>query len=366
MGSVFESLTGMGHEQLVYCHDQETGLKAIIGIHDTTLGPALGGTRLWPYHSEEEAVRDVLRLSRGMTYKAACAGIPLGGGKAVIISKPEEKSERMFRAYGRFVDSLGGRYITAEDVNISVQDMDTVRMETRYVTGVSKEFGGSGNPAPVTAFGVYQGMKAAVQLQTGASSLKGLRIAIQGIGSVGQHLCKLVSEEGASLVLTDINHTRLVAVAKEFGAHTVSPEEIYGADVDIFAPCAMGAILNDSTIPQLKAKIVAGAANNQLADENKHSVQLTERHIVYCPDYVINAGGLINVYHELIGYNAENAKSQAQKIFGTTKLVIEKSRSSAITTHQAARALAEERIAGARGLRHLATLETSPIMKMKR
>ena len=366
MGSVFEYLTNLGHEQLVFCHDQETGLKAIIGIHDTTLGPALGGTRLWPYHSEEEAVRDVLRLSRGMTFKAACAGIPLGGGKAVILSRPEEKSERLFRAYGRFVDSLGGRYITAEDVNISVQDMDIVRMETRYVTGVSKEFGGSGNPAPVTAYGVFQGMKAAVLMQTGASSLKGLRIAIQGIGSVGQNLCRLVAEEGASLVLTDINQTRLVAVAKEFGAHTVSPEDIYSVDVDIFAPCAMGAVLNDTTIPQLKAKIIAGAANNQLADEVRHSNLLAERHIVYCPDYVINAGGLINVYHELIGYNAENARSQAQKIFGTTKLILERARGAATTTHQAARALAEERLAAARGLRHLTTLETSPLANLRR
>lgn len=356
MGNVFENVTLLGHEQIVYCSDPESGLKAIVGIHDTTLGPALGGTRLWPYHTEDEALQDVLRLSRGMTFKAACAGIPLGGGKAVIIAKPEHKSERLFRSYGRFVNSLAGRYITAEDVNINVQDMDAVRKETRFVTGVSREFGGSGNPGPVTAFGVYQGMSAAVKLHTGQASgqvLKGLRIAVQGLGSVGFALCQRLVADGAQLVVSDINRDRAQAAAKELNAKLVAPEEIYAADVDVFAPCAMGAILNDTTIPQLRAKIIAGAANNQLADEARHAEMLADRHIVYCPDYVINAGGLINVYHEMIGYNQENAMSQASKIFETTQLVLHRARSAGITPGQSARALAEERLSAARGLRTL-------------
>jgi leucine dehydrogenase len=356
MVGVFERMGTLGHEQVVFCQDPDSGLKAIIGIHDTTLGPALGGTRLWSYHTEEEALQDVLRLSRGMTFKAACAGIPLGGGKAVILARPEQKSERLFRAYGRFVHSLAGRYITAEDVNISVADMDAVRKETPYVTGVSREFGGSGNPGPVTAFGVYQGMRAAVMMHTGQTSgnvLSGLRVAVQGIGSVGMALCRRLKDDGVKLVLSDINQERARKAAQELDAKAVSPEEIYSADVDVFAPCAMGAILNDSTIPQLRARIVAGAANNQLADETKHAQALAERHIVYCPDYVINAGGLINVYHEMIGYKQEAAMSQASKIFETTTHVLERSRALGVTPGQAAHALAEERLGAARGLKTL-------------
>lgn len=356
MAGVFEKMGTLGHEQVVFCQDPDSGLKAIIGIHDTTLGPALGGTRLWPYHTEEEALQDVLRLSRGMTFKAACAGIPLGGGKAVIIAKPEQKSERLFRSYGRFVHALAGRYITAEDVNVNVLDMDAVRKETPFVTGVSREYGGSGNPGPVTAFGVYQGLRAAVMLHTGQNSgnvLGGLRIAVQGIGSVGMALCRRLKDDGARLVITDINQERAAAAARELDAKVVSPEDIYSADVDVFAPCAMGAILNDTTIPQLRARIIAGAANNQLADENRHSQMIADRHIVYCPDFVINAGGLVNVYHEMIGYNQEAAMAQASKIFDTTAHVLERARAGGLTTGQAARALAEERLNAARGLKTL-------------
>lgn len=365
MAKIFEKLCEMGHEQIVFCSDKETGLRAIIGIHDTTLGPALGGTRLWPYSCEAEALNDVLRLSRGMTFKAACAGIPLGGGKAVIIGAPEKKSERLFRAYGRFVDSLAGRYITAEDVNISVADMDAVRKETRYVTGVSPELGGSGNPAPVTAFGVYQGMKAATRELTGTDSLKGLRVAIQGTGSVGEHLARLVHEEGARLLLTDVDARRLSRVARAFDAEAVSPAAIFSADVDVFAPCALGAILDDHSIPQLKARIVAGAANNQLADEGRHSSLLAERGILYCPDYVINAGGLINVYNEIIGYDRSRAMAQAQKIFDTTAEVLQRARESGVTTQQAAMEIARQRIESGKGLKNLSTLENSVIGRLQ-
>ncbi len=365
MAGMFEQICEMGHEQVVHCHDSETGLRAIIGIHDTTLGPALGGTRLWAYSSEEEAVRDVLRLSRGMTFKAACAGLPLGGGKAVIIADPQMKSEKLFRAYGRFVNSLGGRYITAEDVNISVSDMDAVRKETRYATGVSAEYGGSGNPGPVTAFGVYQGMKAAVQSHTGTDSLKGLKIAVQGTGSVGERLCQLVHEEGASLVVADVNESRAAQVAQRFGALVVAPDEIHRAEVDVFAPCALGASLNDKTIPELKAKIVAGAANNQLAEEDRHAKMLAEKGVLYCPDYVINAGGLINVYNEIIGYDRDRAMAQAKKIFTTTSQILKKSLETGLTTQQAAMDLATERVAAGRSGRVLSTLDKSPLATLK-
>jgi leucine dehydrogenase len=365
MNGVFSQMTDLGHEQVVFCNDKETGLRAVIGIHDTTLGPALGGTRLWPYPSEAEALQDVLRLSRGMTFKAACAGIPLGGGKAVIIGTPEIKSERLFRAYGRFVESLGGRYITAEDVNIAVADMDAVRKETRYVTGVSPELGGSGNPAPVTAYGVYQGMKAAAKELTGSDSLRGLRVAVQGTGSVGEHVARLVHEEGAHLVLADVDAVRLGRVARTYNAEQVTPSQIFSMDVDIFSPCALGAVLDDQTIPQLKARIVAGAANNQLADEVRHSALLAERGVLYCPDYVINAGGLINVYNEIIGYDRDRALAQTRKIFDTTAEVLQRARESGVTTQQASMEIARQRIAAGKGLKNLSTLENSVISRLR-
>jgi leucine dehydrogenase len=355
---VFGLVESMGHEQVVFCHDKATGLKAIIGIHDTTLGPALGGTRMWDYASDEDALVDVLRLSRGMTYKAACAGLNLGGGKAVIIGDAKKiKSEALFRAFGRFVNSLGGRYITAEDVNINVNDMEKVAAETRFVTGISSRPGGSGDPSPVTAWGVYSGIRAAVKHRLGKDSLHGMKVAVQGVGAVGKYLCGYLAKDLVKLVVTDVDPAKVEYAVKEFGATAVRESEIYSADVDVFAPCALGAILNDETIPMLKAKIVAGGANNQLKDE-RHGGALVERKILYAPDYVINAGGLINVYNELIGYNAEVARTQAGNIYNTLLSVFADAEKNGIPTGKASDLFAERRIASVRsvaGLRNSVT-----------
>ena len=354
----------MGHEQIVYCHDPKTGLKAIIGIHDTTLGPALGGTRLWCYENEEQALKDVLRLSRGMTYKAACAGLNLGGGKAVIIAKPEQKTEAMFRSFGRFVESLGGRYITAEDVNTCVTDMNHVRMETRFVTGVSPALGGSGDPSPVTALGVFCGLKAAVKHRLGRDDVKGLKVAVQGIGNVGRYLCQYLSEEGAKLFVSDLSADRCKEMERAYGATAVSTEEILSLDVDVFAPCALGGVLNSSSISKMKAKIIAGGANNQLEDEAVHSVLLREHRITYCPDYVLNAGGLINVYNELLGYNRDKALSEARNIGVSIAKILEEADREGITSHAASQRLAERRIQSIKDLKPLHSLDTSCLAKL--
>ncbi len=366
MSKFFAQAETMGHEQVVFCHDPQSGLKAIIGIHDTTLGPALGGTRLWSYESEDDALKDVMRLSRGMTYKAACAGLALGGGKAVIIAKPEQKSEAMFRAFGRFVNSLQGRYITAEDVNTCVTDMDYARLETRFVTGVSKAYGGSGDPSPVTSLGVFAGLKAAVEYRLQRTDLRGLKVAVQGVGNVGRYLCQYLHEKGAKLYVSDINESRLKEIEKNYGATIVGQDEIYGLDVDVFAPCALGAILNNKTIPNIKATVIAGGANNQLEDEKIHAAALKERKIVYCPDYVINAGGLINVYNELIGYDREKALSEAEKIGQTVLTILKDSERENITSHESASRFAERRIKAARELKPLHTLSRSSLGGLQR
>ncbi|MFW5855787.1 MAG: Glu/Leu/Phe/Val family dehydrogenase [Bacillota bacterium] len=341
MKNVLKKMEEYDHEQVVVNYDEETGLKAIIAIHDTTLGPALGGTRLWDYDTEEEALVDVLRLSRGMTYKAAAAGLNLGGGKAVIIGDADEiKSEELWRAFGRFVQSLNGRYITAEDVNTTVEDMSYVSQETDHVTGLP---GTSGDPSPVTAFGVWKAMKAAVDEVYGTPDLEGKKIAIQGVGSVGYHLAKHINEEGGELVITDIKQENIDIVVEDFGAEVVDPDEIYSVDCDIFAPCALGAVINDDTIPQLNCDIVCGAANNVLAEE-RHGDILDEKGILYAPDYVANAGGLINVYDELLGYDRERALNRASKIYDNIKKVIEISKRDNIPTFKAADIMAEERI----------------------
>ncbi len=342
---IFKYMEKYDYEQLVFCQDEASGLKAVIAIHDTTLGPALGGARMWTYASEENAIEDALRLARGMTYKNAAAGLNLGGGKTVIIGDPfKDKNEEMFRALGRFIQGLNGRYITAEDVGTTVSDMDLIHEETNYVTGISPAFGSSGNPSPVTAYGVYRGMKAAAKEAFGSDSLEGLKISVQGLGNVAYKLCEYLHNEGAKLVVTDINQAAIDRVVNDFDAIAVTPDEIYAQEVDIFSPCALGAILNDETIPQLKAKVIAGSANNQLKD-SRHGDYLHELGIVYAPDYVINAGGVINVADELYGYNRERAMKRVDGIYDSIEKIFAISKRDGIPTYVAANRLAEERIA---------------------
>lgn len=342
---IFDQIEQRDHEQLVFCSDRSSGLRAIIAVHDTRLGPALGGTRMWTYTTGMDAVNDALRLSRGMTYKAAVAGLNLGGGKAVIIGDPNTgKTETLFRSFGRFVEGLAGRYITAEDVGTDVRDMEYVRMETKYVTGIDKALGGSGDPSPVTAFGVYMGMKACVKQLTGSDSLKGKKVAVQGAGHVAEFVCRHLAREGAKIVLSDIYPDKASRVAADVGGVAVSPESIYDSDAEIFCPCALGAIVNDETIPRFRFRIIAGGANNQLADEARHGRMLIERGIMYAPDYAINAGGLINVYNELEGYSQERALKQAEGIYDTILRIFALSARDAIPTYEASNRLAEERI----------------------
>ncbi|MBK5442483.1 MULTISPECIES: Leu/Phe/Val dehydrogenase [unclassified Peribacillus] len=341
---IFKYLEKYDYEQLLFCQDKQSGLKAIIAIHDTTLGPALGGTRMWTYATEEEAIEDALRLSKGMTYKNAAAGLNLGGGKTVIIGDPrKDKNEEMFRAFGRYIQGLNGRYITAEDVGTTVEDMDLIHEETDFVTGISPAFGSSGNPSPVTAYGVYRGMKAAAKEAFGTDSLEGKVIAVQGVGNVAYNLCRHLHEEGAKLIVTDINKESVARAVESFGATAVNPDEIYGVQCDIYAPCALGAVINDQTINQIKAKVIAGAANNQLK-EPVHGDQIHEKGIVYAPDYVINAGGVINVADELLGYNRERALKKVETVYDTIERVIEIAKRDNIPTYKAADRMAEERI----------------------
>jgi leucine dehydrogenase len=338
---IFEQIAQFGHEQIVYCYEPSAGYKGIIAIHNTTLGPALGGTRFWNYASDEEALIDVLRLSRGMTYKAAVSGLNLGGGKAVIIGDPKTiRREMIFRAHGRFVDTLKGRYYTAEDVGTSVEDMDYVQMETEFVTGIA---GGSGDPSPVTAYGTYRGIKACARERFGTDELNGIRVAVQGNGHVGYSLCSLLAGEGAKLVVTDIDEARVKRVVADFGAESVPPDAIYRVDAHVFAPCALGAVVNDQTISDFQFEIIAGAANNQLAEE-RHGRELEDRGILYAPDYVINAGGLINVYGELNDWSPDRSKRKAGEIYDTLLQLFELAREQGIPTHEAADRLAERRI----------------------
>ena len=346
---VIEMMQLMDHEQLVFCNDKETGLKAIIAIHDTTLGPALGGTRMWNYDSDNDAIVDVLRLSRGMTFKAAITGLSLGGGKAVIIGDSStQKTEALMRKFGEYVNSLGGKYITAEDVGMNASDMVYVKKETDFVTGIPVEMGGSGDPSPVTAFGVYMGMKAAAMYRWGSDDLSSRKILVQGVGHVGENLVKHLSEEGAKVFINDINQTNLERDAELYNAQIVEGNSIYDLDVDIYSPCALGATINDITIDMFKCEIIAGAANNQLKDEEKHAKLLQEKDILYAPDFLINAGGLINVYSEIHGYDREIALAKTRKIYDTTLEIFSKSEEEKITTHQAAHRLAMERIAQAK------------------
>lgn len=342
---IFELLSERQHEQIVFWSEPELGYKGIIAIHDTTLGPALGGTRFWQYKSDGDAIVDALRLSRGMTYKAAITGLNLGGGKSVIVGDNSIKDREMiFRAHGRAVESLGGRYITAEDVGTSVDDMEFVRMETDSVVGL---IGGSGDPSPVTAYGVYRGIKACAHERYDDDRLEGKHVTVQGVGHVGYYLCQFLFEERARLTVTDIHPDRIERVVNEFGATAVGPDEIYAVDADIFAPCALGAIVNDDTLKVLAVDVIAGAANNQLS-ESRHGTELLKRGVLYAPDYVINAGGLINVYGELNDWNPDRATRKAGDVYNTLLRIFERARDESIPTNEAADRLAEQRINEAR------------------
>lgn len=330
------------HEQLLFCNDNATGLKAIIAVHNTVLGPALGGTRMWNYTNEMEALNDVLRLSRGMTYKNAISGLNLGGGKAVIIGDSRTmKSEALFRRFGKFVQSLAGKYITAEDVGINPLDMNWVAMETNHVVGLP---GKSGDPSPVTAHGTYMGMKACAKIQFGTDDLAGKRIAVQGVGHVGEYLVKSLAAENADIYITDIHEPTLKRVAQDYGAKVVGLDEIYDIDMDIYAPCALGATVNDDTINRLKCSIIAGAANNQLKNENVHGLELMNRGIIYAPDFAINAGGVISCYGEVKGLEAAWAMGKANEIYNTIYNIVDRSRTENIPSYQIANKMAEERI----------------------
>ena len=342
----FKIMAEMEHEQLVFCNDADTGLKAIIGIHSTVLGPAMGGSRMWNYNSTEAAVVDVLRLARGMTYKSALAGLNVGGGKAVLIGDPNKlKSEAYFRRFGKFIESLNGKYITAGDVNITVKDLAHIRTETRHVTGLPESMGGSGSSSIITAYGTYMGIKAAVKYAYGSDSLEGKKVAVQGVGAVGIHLLPHLRKENAEVFVSDIEEERLQFAAREHGAHIVSEKDIYDLDVDVFSPCALGAVINDDTIYRLKCQVIAGAANNQLADEEKHGALLQEKGIVYAPDFVVNAGGIMAVAAEYFGeYDKDLLYQKAENIYDHCLHVLHYAQKHAMIAQKAAILLAEQRI----------------------
>lgn len=343
---IIEQVTDTGHERVLFGEDRALGYRGIIAIHSTALGPAVGGARFWNYATEAEALTDALRLSRGMTYKNALAGLPLGGGKSVIIGDNKRADrEAIFRAHGRFAEHLGGRYITAEDVGTSPMDMEYVRRETRHVAGLP---GGAGDPSPVTARGVFRAIQASVKHRWNGDDLSGLAVALQGCGHVGYHLAKSLHEAGAKLFVTDVDAEKVKHVVEEFGAVGVGTEEIYGTPADVFAPCALGSVINDETIPQLRARVVAGAANNQLL-EDRHGEMLEARGILYAPDYAANAGGIINGCIELLGWEQERALKKVDEIYRTILTVFEIAQADKIPTNKAADRLAEEQLRTAMG-----------------
>ena len=348
---IFETLAQTGHEEVVFCHNKDAGLKAIIAIHNSVLGPALGGLRMWPYATEQDALNDVLRLSRGMTYKAAVSGLNLGGGKGVIIGDPsKDKSEALFRAFGRFVNSLNGRYITAEDVGIDVNDMEFVYKETPFVTGVHQVHGGSGDPSPFTAYGTLQGLMAALQVKFGDEEVGKYSYAVQGVGHVGMEFVKLLRERGAKVVVTDINTDLVQRAVDDHGAEAVAPDQIYDVDAQVYSPCALGGTVNANTLPRLKCQVICGAANNQLANDEIGD-EVTRRGILYAPDYAVNAGGLMNVSLEIDGYNRERAMRMLRTIYFNLGRIFEIAQRDGIPTYKAADRMAEERIASIGKLR---------------
>ena len=343
----FADMQTMGHEQMVLCHEPSCGYLGIIAIHDTTLGPALGGTRYWQYASSDEAMTDALRLSKGMTYKAAVAGLSLGGGKSVIVGDNKRTDrEAVFRSHGRFIETLNGRYITAEDVGTSPSDMEIIRQETDHVVGL---LGRSGDPSPVTAYGVYMGVKATARERWGSDDLSGKSVLVQGAGKVAYYLSSHLKDEGARIYISDIDREKVQRAVDEFGAKAVGVDEIYDQKADIYAPCALGATINDDTLKRLKVEVIAGGANNQLAEE-RHGDLLAERGMLYAPDYVINGGGLINVYGERNGWTLEQAKVKAGEIYDTLLRIYAIARRDGIPSYQAADRLAEERIASVKAL----------------
>ncbi|MBK0380840.1 Glu/Leu/Phe/Val family dehydrogenase [Mucilaginibacter segetis] len=344
--SIFNQLDTYGHKKIVFCSDPDSGLKAIIAIHDTTLGPALGGTRMWAYKTEKEALHDVLRLSKSMTYKSSIAGLNLGGGKAVIIGDSrQDKTEALMRKFGRFIKNLNGEFITAEDVGTNPRDMEYIRMETEHVTGVPETIGGSGDPSPITAMGVYMGIKASVKELYGNDSITGKTVIVQGIGHVGENLVKLLRDENAKVYVSDINGERTRQVSKKYGAEAVSNNTIFDINADIYSPCALGATINTQTINKLQCRIIAGSANNQLQDEKVHGQMLLERGILFAPDYVINAGGIINCYSELMGFSKKRTLQLTENIYEATLNVLKLSKAENISTIDSANKIAEKRIA---------------------
>ena len=343
---LFGHLKAYDYGEVHFKRDKATGLQAIIAVHDSRLGPALGGCRFLHYDRDEDAVIDALRLARGMTYKAALAGLAHGGGKSVII-RPKQHFDRvaLFHAFGKFIDDLRGHYITAEDSGTGLEDMEVIRTVTKHVTGVDVSHGGSGDPSPFTALGVRRGIEACVELKLGKKSLEGVHVAVQGVGHVGYHLCKELHAQGAKLSVADVDPLKAERAHREFGAAIVPLDEIFGIACDVLAPCALGSALNDKTIPQIKAKIVAGAANNQLA-EPRHGDDLHARGILYAPDYAINAGGLVNVAQEVLGYDADKARAKTMQIFDTIKDISERSAKLGSPTYRIADIMVEEKLAG--------------------
>ena len=342
--NIFETIDKTEHEEVIFCHNKDAGLKAIIAIHNTILGPALGGLRMYPYATEEQALTDVLRLSRGMTYKAAVSGLNLGGGKSIIIGDPKtDKSETLFRSFGRFIDSLGGRYITAEDVGIDVNDMEYVFQETENVVGVHQMHGGSGDPSPFTALGTLQSIKASLEKKHGNQNIGDYSYAIQGVGHVGIELVKLIHAEGGKMFVTDVNQEALKICEEQYVCEVVGLDEIYEVDADVYCPCALGATVNDKTIDKFKFDIVCGSANNQLA-ETRHGDELEKRGIIYAPDYAVNAGGLMNVSIELEGYNRERALRMTRNIYYNIMNIFKIAERDNIPTWKAADRMGEERI----------------------
>ena len=342
---VFSHLLKMGHEQVVFFNDSDTNLKAIIAIHNTALGPSLGGCRMWNYKTDVDALNDVLRLSRGMSLKASISGLNLGGGKAVIMGdSSKDKTEDLLKKFGKFIDGLNGRYITAEDVGMTTQDMDIVSTQTKYVTGISREKGGSGDPSPVTAFGVYMGMKAAAKFKWGNDSLQGKKVVIQGVGKVGETLVSYLAKDQANIFVNDINKVNLSRVIEKYGVASIESKDIQLAQADIYAPCALGASLDSEFISLCNYSIIAGAANNQLANEQIHAKMLLERDIVYAPDFLINAGGLINVYSELNSLTRDEVYKKTEDIYNITLKILTEAQRRGITPNLAALEIANKRL----------------------